>query len=321
MNKVDREILKYRLKEKIKNFFISLPGSPVFLVVCGVLLLFLFTWGFAAAMGLLIVPNSQHAPLPLPATTPALNPPAISNLHVDSVSYDAAVVLWETDIPSSGQVEYWESSTEEKFTAGDDRPVLGHRIELYALQPATEYALLVQSVSPAGYSVRSDQPLVFTTRPLTVAPGELAVSVGPEIGQVAPGFSLEEIQSGENIVLEMQRGHWVLLTFWDTSCPACRAQLSQLQMYYDLKPDDLAMLTVNVKEGTDVLLISLLQSRGIEYPVLMDRDGHVAVQYAIKIYPTTFIIDPGGIVRAVSLERFESVSQIAQFLEMVRAGQ
>src|SRR4030042_1702777 len=146
MNKVDREILKYRLIEKIKNFSKNLPQSPFFLVVCGVLLLFLFTWGFAAAMGMLIVPRSQPAPFPAPATAPGLNqPPVISNMRVDSVSYDAAVVLWETDIPASSQVEYWERNTEERFTAGDDRFVLGHRIELYALQPATEYALLVQS--------------------------------------------------------------------------------------------------------------------------------------------------------------------------------
>src|SRR5690625_4184045 len=56
--------------------------------------------------------------------------------------------------------------------------------------------------------------------------------VGLEEGNQAPDFELETID-GETVRLSELRGEKILLNFWATWCPPCRAEMPDMQKYHE----------------------------------------------------------------------------------------
>lgn len=69
------------------------------------------------------------------------------------------------------------------------------------------------------------------TERIAVAEAEEELSVGTEIGQIAPDFALADLH-GQTRSLSALRGYLVILTFWQTSCPACAATMPKLVALY-----------------------------------------------------------------------------------------
>ena len=90
------------------------------------------------------------------------------------------------------------------------------------------------------------------------------------------------------------RGRAVLLNFWATWCPPCRAEMPTLQQVADVYgPDKLLVLAINFKEPA-ARALKFVQSTGLTLPVLLDSDGRVAGQWGVNVFPTTLTIDHRG---------------------------
>ena len=122
----------------------------------------------------------------------------------------------------------------------------------------------------------------------------------PQAGFAAPDFTLET-RDGETINLADLRGQVVLLNFWATWCPPCRAEMPAIQDVYDGYRDrGLTVLAVDVGEG-DAQVAPFADERGLTFPILMDGDGAVSRRYQVRAMPSTFFIDQAGIIREVTL--------------------
>src|SRR5699024_11976097 len=66
---------------------------------------------------------------------------------------------------------------------------------------------------------------------------------GLKKGDIAPDFELETL-SGETVTLADYRGQKVMLNFWATWCPPCRAEMPDMQKVQDER-DDVVILAVN----------------------------------------------------------------------------
>ncbi|HSV54126.1 MAG TPA: TlpA disulfide reductase family protein [Burkholderiaceae bacterium] len=108
----------------------------------------------------------------------------------------------------------------------------------------------------------------------------------------APPFSLVDSKGG-TWTLAGQRGKVVLLNFWASWCEPCRAEMPSLQQLADLYGSELVVLAVNFKER-EARVNQFAQNAGLALPLLMDRDGAVAAQYGIKIFPSTVLIARDG---------------------------
>lgn len=122
----------------------------------------------------------------------------------------------------------------------------------------------------------------------------------PRVGFTAPHFSLLD-GFEQPLSLQELQGSVVILNFWASWCPPCRAEMPAFQQVYDLHKDEgLVILGVNTTYQDDrESAMKFADERGVQFPVLFDMDGAVSRRYQIQALPTTFFIDRKGIIRQV----------------------
>ncbi len=119
------------------------------------------------------------------------------------------------------------------------------------------------------------------------------------IDQPAPNFELAGLQ-GESYRLSSYRGRVVFLNFWATWCEPCQRELPTFVQYINDSGDDGAViLAVNVDEPVEAIEAYFEEKNISGIPVLLDDSLEVYDAYAINRMPTTYIIDPAGVVRYV----------------------
>lgn len=124
--------------------------------------------------------------------------------------------------------------------------------------------------------------------------------VGISVGQIAPDFQLNTIE-GETTHLSDYRGQRVILNFWATWCPPCRAEIPDFQKLYD--SEDVEILAVDLTETEESIedVRSFVEEFEMTFPVLMDESSDVADMYQVMAYPTSYMIDSSGHIQYVAL--------------------
>ncbi len=122
----------------------------------------------------------------------------------------------------------------------------------------------------------------------------------PQAGFLAPDFTLTTLE-GEVVTLSSFRGKAVLINYWTSWCPPCRAEMPAIQRAYEAYRDrGFVVLAVN---GTNQDALSDVQNFVLEYnltfPILLDEAGSVGSLYRINALPTSFFIRPDGIIEEV----------------------
>lgn len=131
--------------------------------------------------------------------------------------------------------------------------------------------------------------------PELVPPG---AEVAAEEGALAPDFLLEQLD-GPDLRLSDFRGQPVVLNFWATWCSPCRKEMPQFVRAYDKYRDDgLVIIGLNLQEGKTIAR-NFAEDYGMEFPIVIDRDGEMKDRYRALGLPTTYFIDRDGVVRSV----------------------
>lgn len=127
----------------------------------------------------------------------------------------------------------------------------------------------------------------------------------PEVGSPAPNFVLPSLDGGEPISSEDFRGKTLVLNFWASWCPPCRAEMPDFQELWEERQssDDLVILAVDfLAEDTVEAASSFVDEFALTFPIATDTpDGDVAQRYGVRGLPATFFIDRDGILRQISL--------------------
>lgn len=117
---------------------------------------------------------------------------------------------------------------------------------------------------------------------------------GPAIGSPAPDFELKTLD-GETVKLSQFKGKKVMLNFWTTWCPPCKAEMPDMQKFYTEEGDKIQILAVNIDPEYDVA--GFVEKMKINFPILLDEDDKVMNAYQILTIPTTFFIDEKGVIQ------------------------
>lgn len=117
-------------------------------------------------------------------------------------------------------------------------------------------------------------------------------------GEEAPDFQLETL-NGDVFRLSDYRGKVVVLNFWATWCPPCQEEMPHLQNFYEKnKERPVAVVAINLTSQDSGMaeIEQFVQDFGLTFPIPLDHDGEVGMQYATFAIPTNYIIDVDGII-------------------------
>ncbi len=120
---------------------------------------------------------------------------------------------------------------------------------------------------------------------------------------MAPDFSFTlyqgEVELGaEALELSELRGRPTVLNFWAGLCPPCRAELPDLQFFYEDFNDQVTVVGVDIGTftglGNQDDAKNLLRELEIAYPNGFTSDDTVVRRYQVLSMPTTFFINSKG---------------------------
>lgn len=135
--------------------------------------------------------------------------------------------------------------------------------------------------------------------------GSVTISNAPykgavKVGDPSPDFTVSTLE-GKTVSLGDFRGKGVILNFWATWCPPCRAEMPEFQALYREKGgDDFVIMAVDVQEPPDPVK-RFVEEFGLTFPILMDAEGDLSTLYKVVALPTTFFIDGKGTIRAINV--------------------
>jgi thiol-disulfide isomerase/thioredoxin len=124
--------------------------------------------------------------------------------------------------------------------------------------------------------------------------------IGNRIGQRAPDFALPDL-SGNNVRLSDFRERAILLEFWLSTCPGCRAAMPDIEALFDAYADrGLVVLLVSLDEEPEVAASYLFENGYEDFIVVFESlplDVGTGAAFGVTSTPHVFLIDRGGIVR------------------------
>lgn len=130
--------------------------------------------------------------------------------------------------------------------------------------------------------------LVFSLSACKKKEGEIETAP-PSIGSTAPDFTLKDM-NGNTVKLSDYKDRVVLIEFWATWCPPCRALTPVLNKIYEkYKDKGFVVLALTLEEDTDTVKYYTTRY-GVIYPVLI-TDMKTTRRYRVISIPVNFLIN------------------------------
>jgi thiol-disulfide isomerase/thioredoxin len=126
--------------------------------------------------------------------------------------------------------------------------------------------------------------------------------------EIAPEFELTTLQ-GQQMSLSQLAGRVVVMDFWATWCPPCRASVPELKQLTKKYPTDkLVLISVSADKDENEWR-EFVAKKNMDWAQYRDTDHKVLDAFAIRAFPTYLVIDGDGVVkeRITGLNPQESV--------------
>lgn len=137
--------------------------------------------------------------------------------------------------------------------------------------------------------------------------GELS-EVNPPID--APPLALEDLE-GNRHDLDGYRGRVVLVNFWATWCLPCLREMPGIMRLEEaMAGRPFAVLAVNVEESPRRIR-SFKERLDLDFVILRDASARAFRAWKVRVFPTSYLIDPQGKIRYAAVGPIEWDSEEA----------
>ncbi len=103
---------------------------------------------------------------------------------------------------------------------------------------------------------------------------------------------------GHPYVLPTKPAKPVLVHFWATWCPVCRAEQGSIEA---IARDDPNVITVAMQSEGSAEVSRHLAREGLHFPVVNDPEGRLSAAWGVHAVPASFIVNPDGQVRFIEV--------------------
>jgi len=118
-----------------------------------------------------------------------------------------------------------------------------------------------------------------------------------------------DLLAGDALPLRSLKGQVVLVNFWATWCPPCRAEMPGIETVYEAKhAAGFTVVGVSLDEKPRAQVAAFLHDHAIAYPVAMADPETVAAFGDVSSLPTSYLIDRRGRVRYTVRGMFAGVA-------------
>lgn len=170
----------------------------------------------------------------------------------------------------------------------------------------------------AGLAAALVGPPAFAADPAATPAPPPAALTGPVLGAPAPAFSLKTID-GKTVSLDTFKGKTLVINAWATWCPPCRQEMPDfIAAAPKLAKDGVAMLGVDSTEDAPIVR-AFVSAKGVPYAQAIDADKTFSTAYDISYFPTTYVIDPHGVLRARYIDVL-APTELATLVAAAKAG-
>ncbi len=119
----------------------------------------------------------------------------------------------------------------------------------------------------------------------------------PSPGTPAPAFSATDL-NGAVLDSAVYKGKILIINFWATWCPPCRAEIPDFAAFYEENKDKgLEIIGFSVDDLPTARLRDFVEKFKMTYPVALADERLVQAFDPGPYIPTTFIIDRKGFIR------------------------
>lgn len=126
------------------------------------------------------------------------------------------------------------------------------------------------------------------------------VEVGIKEGNKAPDFELTTVD-GKQLKLSDMVGKKVILNFWATWCPPCKAEMPHMQDFYEEQADngvEVVAVNLTTAEKNPADIEKFVEEYGLTFDIPLDEEGDIGGEmYQAFTIPTSYIIDTNGIIQ------------------------
>ena len=134
---------------------------------------------------------------------------------------------------------------------------------------------------------------------------------------MAPDFVLQDMED-ETHRLSDYRGKTVIINFWTTWCPPCREEIPSMnRAWRELEDEGVVILAINMGEDEDTIFV-FTADYPADFPLLMDIDGRVGIDWGVYGVPETFVIDAEGNIRYKHIGPVTRESLEAEVLPVIK---
>lgn len=135
--------------------------------------------------------------------------------------------------------------------------------------------------------------LITTALFIFIAANVISYFRAPELSSTKLPSIEQTLISGKVFNTQEYKGKPLMIHFWATWCPICKAEASNIESV----SKEYNVLTIALKSGKNSEVLSYLQKRNLHFQTLNDTTGYYANAFKVSVFPTTFIYDKKGNLR------------------------